>query len=704
MKARLISALLIAVFGLSAPSKAAPVPAFRHIFIIMMENKEFGDIVGNPEAPYLNDLVGHYGQATNAFALTHPSLPNYMALTSGQPIFGGNCATCQTDAPGLADSIEAAGRTWKQYLEDMTAACAPSDAHLYVALTNPFVHYKNIAENPQRCSDHLVPLTQLGVDLATSRLPDLVWVTPNLCSQMHDCSIGTGDAWLKSVIPAIVRSPEFADSVLFIAWDEGRSAINGGGHVPLLVVSPFTRAGFASTRFVTHYDLLRTILDAWRLPPLGQSANAKPLSEFFPPPAINTHPSHRTAVAGSTVTFTTEASGLPAPTYSWQWSADGGARWTTLTDTPPYSGAQTSTLAIIGAPTRLNSYWFRAIAANGAGATTSETATLTVTKATPILTWPTPAAIASGTPLSASQLNATASVAGTFAYTPAVGAVFGVGAQQTLSVSFTPIDSANYTAPATTVAIDVLAFTSPARGGPPTGTVNPSETLLVYNGATFALVDGKVTFPDCTRYLALRGGMLIAAGTASGCSVRVPSTGVTPPATPTPATPATAPAPATQSFKGPASGGAATGNVNGSETQLAYNGATYPLVNGRVMFPDCTVYIALRGGTLIPAGTAPGCATSAAGPAGQPPAGPTSGGPTATLPGSGRSSFSGPASGGPATGAVNGSETQLAYNGAIYELVNGKVTFPDCTVYIALRGGILIPAGIASGCFDGGVR
>jgi hypothetical protein len=205
------------------------------------------------------------------------------------------------------------------------------------------------------------------------------------------------------------------------------------------------------------------------------------------------------------------------------------------------------------------------------------------------------------------------------------------------------------------VALGQGGFVGPSSGGPTTGTLNATQTVLTYNAATYPIVNGKVTFPDCTVYIAASNGFLIPAGMAVGCTPGGSSSG---------------------GFAGPGTGGPATGSVSGSI--LTYNGATYPIVNGRVTFPDCTVYIAMDSGLLIPAGTAAGCG-----------------------PGGG-AAFVGPATGGPATGSVDASETQLTYNGTTYPLVNGRVTFPDCTVYIALRSGILIPAGMAAGCTPGG--
>jgi hypothetical protein len=207
------------------------------------------------------------------------------------------------------------------------------------------------------------------------------------------------------------------------------------------------------------------------------------------------------------------------------------------------------------------------------------------------------------------------------------------------------------------IALGQGGFVGPSSGGPATGTLNASQTVLTYNGATYPIVNGKVTFPDCTIYIAASNGYLIPAGTATGCT------------------------PGGGGFVGPGTGGPTTGSVSGNT--LTYNGATYPLVDGKVTFPDCTIYIAASNGVLIPAGTASGCA-------------PVGGG------GGGGGAFVGPATGGPATGSVDASETQLTYNGTTYPLVNGKVTFPDCTIYIALRSGMLIPAGVAAGCTPGG--
>jgi len=280
---RMLNLVLVAaaVAAFSGRANAATVPNFTHVFIIVMENHELSDVIGNSAAPYINSLASRYGLSTAYTALVHPSLPNYMSLTGGNTFFTTDCAGCTVPDMSIADQLEAAGRSWKAYMEDMATPCATTDGDSYTTHHNPFVHYSRITGNAARCKAHVVPLTTLATDLSSGTLPDYVWITPDLCSDMHDCSIGTGDAWLKALVPYIQNAPGFANSVLFIVWDEGTTTIGGGGLVPMLVVSPLAKPGYKSTVAANHYSLLRTIQDAWGLAPLGQTSAAKAMTDFF---------------------------------------------------------------------------------------------------------------------------------------------------------------------------------------------------------------------------------------------------------------------------------------------------------------------------------------------------------------------------------------------------------------------------------------
>ena len=274
--------ILMATIVLIPAAARAQVPSFDHDFVIVMENKEFSDIVGNSEAPYINALAARSGLGTNYTGVTHPSLPNYMALTSGATLFTSDCTTCRSDAPNIVDRIEASGRTWRAYMESMPAGqCGADDAGLYVARHNPFVHYNDIANNAARCAN-VVPFSQFDSDLSANTLPSFSWISPNLCSDMHDCSIATGDDWLSVVVPRILQSPAFANSVLFLVWDEGTTAIGGGGRIPMIVNSRWT-SPMQSAANENHYNLLRTVEDSWGLAPLGASAAATPMTEYFAP-------------------------------------------------------------------------------------------------------------------------------------------------------------------------------------------------------------------------------------------------------------------------------------------------------------------------------------------------------------------------------------------------------------------------------------
>ena len=252
--------------------------SFGHIFVILLENKEAPDVVDSPSAPFLNSLARQYARAARFYGTSHPSLPNYLALTGGDT-FGitTNCTTCFLDRPNLADGIERSGRTWKAYMESMPSPCFEHNDGNYAQKHDPFMYYKNIRDNPDRCAK-VVPLEVLKTDLESGQVPDFVWITPDMCNSTHDCELTKGDEWLKEWVPRIMGSSAWGpDAVLFITFDEGDSDAGccryaAGGVIDTVVVSPLARPGFVSERSYDHYSLLRTIEEAWGLPLLGKSA------------------------------------------------------------------------------------------------------------------------------------------------------------------------------------------------------------------------------------------------------------------------------------------------------------------------------------------------------------------------------------------------------------------------------------------------
>jgi phosphatidylinositol-3-phosphatase len=276
-----------------SPTSYTPIPealpAFSHIFVIVMENRGYSDIIGQAQAPYLNELAKTYGLATSLYAVAHPSLPNYLALLGGET-FGirSDCTTCYVQAPNLVDDLEAAHKTWRAYMESLPQPCFVGDAYPYAQKHDPFMYFDDIRMNTARCHQ-IVPLTQLQSDLTSNQVPDFAWITPNLCSDMHDCSTSVGDSWLASWVPRILTSPAWRlGGALFITWDEGTTndgccRYAAGGHIATLVISPLGRPHYASNVPYDLYSLLRTITDAWKMRELGHAADpaTTPFSSFF---------------------------------------------------------------------------------------------------------------------------------------------------------------------------------------------------------------------------------------------------------------------------------------------------------------------------------------------------------------------------------------------------------------------------------------
>jgi hypothetical protein len=262
-----------------APLARLPGGAPAHIAVILMENEEYGDIIGSPSTPYINGLAHRYALASSMYAITHPSLPNYLALTGGST-FGidSDCTDCSVGATSIVDQLTAGHLSWRAYMEDLPRACfAGAGAGEYAKKHDPFIYYTRVAAQPQRCA-HIVALPQLAADERAHALPRFIWITPNLCHDMHDCDPGTGDRFLAHVLPALLRSlgPR---GLLFLTWDEGSSndgccRLAAGGHIATIVAGPGARPGARLSTPVDHYSVLQTIEDLLGLARLRGAACA----------------------------------------------------------------------------------------------------------------------------------------------------------------------------------------------------------------------------------------------------------------------------------------------------------------------------------------------------------------------------------------------------------------------------------------------
>jgi hypothetical protein len=265
---------------------------YSHVIWIWMENNPYTSIMDNPTAPYINFLASECGIATNYHNISHPSLPNYIAATSGLPYAGisqfrGDCnvsASCSTSAP----SIFGQGESWKSYDESMPSNCFNGNTSLYAIRHNPAPYYTTLSG----CATNDVPYTQLSSDRAGGTLPAFSFITPNLIDDMHNGTVADGDTWLLQNLPTITSSSEYTSgtTAVFITWDEGEGGTtsqcadnwtDGGCHVVTLVVSPSTVPGTQSLTFFNHYSLLRTTEKLLHLPALNQAAGVASMTSDF---------------------------------------------------------------------------------------------------------------------------------------------------------------------------------------------------------------------------------------------------------------------------------------------------------------------------------------------------------------------------------------------------------------------------------------
>ena len=276
---------VIATMVIATPTASAQttVPALDHVVVIVMENLAFDQIIGNPSAPYINSLAQNAGLATNYYAVAHPSLPNYLALAGGNT-FGitTDCTTCWVSSANVADSIEASGKTWKAYEEGMPSPCYVGDSYPYVQKHDPFIYFNDIRTNAARCQSHVVPFTQLATDFkAVATTPGFSFVTPDMCHDMHDCSIATGDSWLQQQIPQILTSPAFTTqrSLLALLWDEDDfTTVN---KVPLIVAGTGIAAGTRTATVYNHYSLLHTIVEGLGASTVGLDGATPAMADVF---------------------------------------------------------------------------------------------------------------------------------------------------------------------------------------------------------------------------------------------------------------------------------------------------------------------------------------------------------------------------------------------------------------------------------------
>ncbi|HVW34581.1 MAG TPA: alkaline phosphatase family protein, partial [Acidimicrobiia bacterium] len=263
---------------------AKPPATWKHVIWIWMENKHRDQVLGNPAAPFETGLAGACGHARQYSSVATPSLPNYLAATSGHT-FGVTDDRPPADHSFTADNlfrqVRALGRTARSFAEDMPGPCTLQPSGRYAVKHNPAAYYRG-GDDRAACRRDDLPLGTttsgpLAAALDNATLPAFTFVTPNLCNDTHDCPVKRGDAWLAAWVKRIVTSRAYlaGDTAVFLMWDEDSL-------IPFVVVSPSTPPGTAPSVPFDHYSALRTTEEMLGIRSfLGKAAAARSMRAAF---------------------------------------------------------------------------------------------------------------------------------------------------------------------------------------------------------------------------------------------------------------------------------------------------------------------------------------------------------------------------------------------------------------------------------------
>jgi hypothetical protein len=266
------------------------VPTTTKLMVIYEENTDASSIYGSSSVPNINEYATDCGSAQNYQALTHPSLPNYMASTSGVSYasdpWTSDCdpgGTCLSGNANIFQQVGASG--WKAYAESMSSNCQTGSSDPYAAKHNPALYYTDLRT---QCLANDVPMgtTSSGAlhdDVVGGNLPTFSTVTPNLNNDMHDGSAQQADAWLAGWIPQITAGPDYwaGRLTIIIVWDEGSGNGNVTSTVAMIAMSPYIVPGTKSSTYFTHYSLMKAAEDVARVPELAGATSANSLRTAF---------------------------------------------------------------------------------------------------------------------------------------------------------------------------------------------------------------------------------------------------------------------------------------------------------------------------------------------------------------------------------------------------------------------------------------
>jgi phosphatidylinositol-3-phosphatase len=253
------------------------VPRTARVAVLVLENRSYEDVIGSAEAPYINRLARRYALATHYYAIGHPSLPNYIALTGGST-FGitDDCGTCRVSARNLVGQLADAGHSWRAYFEHLDSNRWPGPVTPeYNPHYNPFVYFDKLLDVPS-ARRRIVGFDDLSDDMSQKRLPEFSWIAPDVHEDGHNGTLAAADSYASQLVPRVLRALG-PNGVLYLTWDESLDSDTrgvagpGGGRIALIAAGDGARRGARTSVRANHYALLRTIEAGFGLRALGEA-------------------------------------------------------------------------------------------------------------------------------------------------------------------------------------------------------------------------------------------------------------------------------------------------------------------------------------------------------------------------------------------------------------------------------------------------
>jgi phosphatidylinositol-3-phosphatase len=263
----------------TSPPASTPTTGPTKVLVFLVENHSLGEM--QSQMPWTAALAARYGYATSYHAVTHPSLPNYLAIAGGST-FGvqddANPSSHPLTGPSVFGEALAHGETARLYAEDMPGNCVTAPAGEYAVKHNPWAYF---VDERAACDRYDVPLTALASDASAGTLPDAGMVIANLCNIAHDCPLGTADAWLRDHVGPVLAGPDFTSGRLVVVITADEDDHSAGNAVLTVVAGRDLPGHQVVTAPLTHLSLSRLYAEVLGFAPLRDAATAPSLADAF---------------------------------------------------------------------------------------------------------------------------------------------------------------------------------------------------------------------------------------------------------------------------------------------------------------------------------------------------------------------------------------------------------------------------------------